>query len=256
LIFSEKFLMLKMNSPMISVESATFQKVTSKPGQRVRFRINDKALCVEEAVIEHYKTKGYKALWAENEFWALLLLLCFWDVIFLKIKGAVRWGGVDLEVQDRNFDLIFEKVVRTMVRPYDFFKPQFYERRKAFIEERIRHLQQQELGQILMQNYLLHKGSVRPWLARKRFGIQDCVGAVKAVGDKNILMILHRLISDYGARRSGFPDLIVYKDDTLFFCEVKSENDVVASHQSEWHNYFAEELGIKVVILNVISQNS
>ena len=64
--------------------------------------------------------------------------------------------------------------------------------------------------------------------------------------DKNsFLEILTRLISNFNAKRSGLPDLIVFNNDILFFSEVKSEKDRISDNQREWHKFLAQ-LNLKV----------
>ena len=50
----------------------------------------------------------------------------------------------------------------------------------------------------------------------------------------SILEMLRYLVEDYWARRSGWPDLLIFKDNEFFFAEVKSERDKLGKSQQRW----------------------
>jgi hypothetical protein len=50
----------------------------------------------------------------------------------------------------------------------------------------------------------------------------------------SILEMLRYLVEDYWARRSGWPDLLIFKENEFFFAEVKSERDTLGKNQQRW----------------------
>ena len=48
--------------------------------------------------------------------------------------------------------------------------------------------------------------------------------------------ILYYLVEDYWKRRSGWPDLLVYRDEQFFFAEVKSSSDRLSDNQMRWNH--------------------
>jgi hypothetical protein len=46
--------------------------------------------------------------------------------------------------------------------------------------------------------------------------------------------MLRYLVEDYWGRRSGWPDLIVFRENEFFFAEVKSATDKLGRSQQRW----------------------
>ena len=76
----------------------------------------------------------------------------------------------------------------------------------------------------------------------------------KSLTPSELIKIMERLISDFNHYRSGFPDLFLFKERKPLFVEVKSEREKIAKHQTEWHKYLSEVVGIKVVICRVVEK--
>jgi hypothetical protein len=46
--------------------------------------------------------------------------------------------------------------------------------------------------------------------------------------------MLRYLVEDYCGRRSGWPDLIIFRDNEFFFAELKSATDKPGTSQQRW----------------------
>jgi len=58
----------------------------------------------------------------------------------------------------------------------------------------------------------------------------------------DIYRILRYLVEDYWRRYVGWPDLIIYTQDHLFFAEVKSSRDKLSEDQKNWIDGNSTEL--------------
>lgn len=239
---------------MISCENITLRKARERTGGKAKYIINGGEYFAEEAAIRYYETLGYKALWSENAYWWTLMSLFFWDVIFAKTRGAVTLsvGGVDVELdpRDEDFEQHFKFTVQMNGMPSDFFTPEFYERRKALIRNKIQELQNSNLEQKLIASYNQNYGkNCRPIENWDRYALDELLISVQRLDKRRLIEILERLISDFRDNRAGLPDLIVYDDKDFFFSEVKGERDRISEKQREWHDFLSTTLGLKVEIL-------
>jgi len=50
----------------------------------------------------------------------------------------------------------------------------------------------------------------------------------------SILEMLRYLVEDYWARRSGWPDLLIFEEKEFSFAEIKSERDKLGKSQQRW----------------------
>lgn len=79
-----------------------------------------------------------------------------------------------------------------------------------------------------------------------RFNLDELLVPIKLMDKNTFLAILKRLFLNWYKYRSGFPDLILFNKEILFFSEVKSENDRISDNQKRWHRFLVEKLDLKV----------
>jgi len=238
---------------MISYKNIELQRAGNQQKGKAKYTINGNEYFAEEVAINHYKSLGYKALWTENTYWWTLMSLFFWDVIFAETRGAVSViiGGVQIELEpgDERFEQLFKQTILMNGMPSDFFTPEFYERRKSLLKNKIQELQYSNLEQKLSESYKQNYGrSCRPIENWDKYKIDELLISVQRVDKGKLIKILERLISDFNNNRAGLPDLVVYDDKDFFFSEVKSEKDKISEKQKEWHDFLSTTLGLKVEI--------
>jgi hypothetical protein len=238
---------------MISYKNIELQRAGNQQKGKAKYTINGNEYFAEEVAINHYKSLGYKALWTENTYWWTLMSLFFWDVIFAETRGAVSViiGGVQIELEpgDERFEQLFKQTILMNGMPSDFFTPEFYERRKSLLKNKIQELQYSNLEQKLSESYKQNYGrNCRPIENWDKYKIDELLISVQRVDKGKLIKILERLISDFNNNRAGLPDLVVYDDKDFFFSEVKSEKDKISEKQKEWHDFLSTTLGLKVEI--------
>jgi hypothetical protein len=238
---------------MISYKNIKLQRVEDQQKGKAKYLVNGNEYFTEEAVINHYESLGYKAIWSENSYWWMLMSLFFWDVIFARIRGAVSVvrGGIQIELDpdDIEFERIFEHTIQLNGMPSDFFAPEFYERRQNLIKNKIQELLYTNLEQKLNDSYKNNYGkNCRPIEDWKKYKIDELLISIQKIDKEKLLKILERLITNFNDNRSGLPDLIVFNSENFFFSEVKSEKDKLSDKQIDWHTFLSETLGLKVEI--------
>ncbi|MBI5458832.1 VRR-NUC domain-containing protein [Methanobacterium sp.] len=223
----------EIKNDQINFVTFDVEKIDSGGRGKAKYLFEGSDLFVEEVAIKFYENLGYNALWSEDYYWGFLMALLFWDVIFARLNGVFNEG--------------FPLASRFNDMPHDFFKPEFYLKRKNLINNRLNQLNNGNLEQEISKSYKRNYGkSCRPIEKWDRFTLEELMIPTKRMEKTIFLGILERLISNFAENRSGLPDLIVYNDNELFFSEVKSERDRVSDKQRLWHLFLAEEMQIKV----------
>jgi hypothetical protein len=205
-------------------------------------------LKIEEFVLEYYsKTLGYFGYWTENDYWWAIMSLLFWDIIFAKIPGA----------------FLPEPSPLVLDMPYDFFKEDFYIKRKSLIDKRILDLtqpsflglKQPNIETELVRSFEKHfRQPCRSMNWEKYSKVDDLFLAIRTLSGSQIISIMERLLSNFNDNRKGLPDLFLAKNDSVIFVEVKEEKEKVADHQYNWHKYIKGSLGVNVEICRVIDK--
>ena len=208
------------------------KKEENLKGGKSKYFFEDCSLFAEEVAIRYYENLGYNASWTENYYWWFLMALLFWDEIFAPINGV--FNG-------------FELYSRMNDMPMDFFTVEFYQKRKNLINNRIMRLKNADLEAEVSNSYNKNFGKCcRPIEDWNRYTLDELLVPTRIMDKNSFLGILTRLISNFNAKRSGLPDLIVFNESELFFSEVKSEKDRVSDNQREWHRFLVEKMKLKV----------
>ena len=94
------------------------QRLTIGKGKAYYKGSDGKELTIEQIVLERLRSEGCIGQWTENEYWWEIMALLFWDIIYSRIPGVYtpQFGEFPGPRQDM---------------PIDFFKPDFYARRKV-----------------------------------------------------------------------------------------------------------------------------
>lgn len=174
---------------------------------------------VEQAVADYYREQGWQCYYLENSLICGLFGLAFWDIIYSPVTGA--------------FLNPFQR------SPRDMFQPEFYQQRRPLIDCRLAELQ---------------SGNWHDWLTvfNKKIPISnDWVNwnlltpeiielSTKAIPAPILCRLFERILFDPRNNRTGFPDLIAFKDEKYQWIEVKGPGDKLQSNQIRWLKVFQE----------------
>lgn len=197
---------------------------------------------VEQFVINYYLDEhGYSSgLHGEGSSVVSIFGLLFWDVIFCEGVADAFWN----KFQGYPLDMHFGE--------------EFYSRREDMIKTKLllirEVLRMSELEEIVDRVWRENVGklSVVSWEAfgEGEEGLQRLKGLMKALGRKGIGDICERLAGNYRQWRSGFPDLVVWKDGgeegdeeedgregKVLFVEVKGPGDSLSEKQQLWLDF-------------------
>jgi hypothetical protein len=112
-------------------------------------------------------------------------------------------------------------------RPSDFGKPEYGVRRAKAIESHLSAIicEPQGLRQ-LFDLWLRPSDELGLYLGGRRpEHIQVARQLIAILPSASIVEMLRYLVEDYWGRRSGWPDLFIFRDNEFFFAEVKSATD-------------------------------
>ncbi len=205
---------------------------------------------IEQIALEHYRSQGWNGAWTENTYWWEIMALLFWDVIFARISGTYspELGAFPGRLQDM---------------PHDLFTPEFYSRRKALIERRIKDLTsprlfglvKTDLGTALTSAHRHHFGEpCRPIENWERYPLEMLLLSVHTLTAEQLAKVMRRLLENFSENRSGLPDLFTADaSGKPRFVEVKAEKESIAPHQLVWLKFLQGQVGIPVEICRVIS---
>jgi hypothetical protein len=74
---------------------------------------------------------------------------------------------------------------------------------------------------------------------------------IEILPSASIIEMLRYLVEDHWARRSGWPDLIIFRDKEFFFAEAKSATDELGTSQQRWLRDNRERLHFPFTVVEV-----
>ncbi|GAB2918078.1 exonuclease domain-containing protein [Rheinheimera gaetbuli] len=169
----------------------------------------------EQGVMAHYAVQGYTVFHAENNLWLALFGLWFWHELFEHPGSALHNP--------------FER------RPRNLAGGGFYQQFQAEIEHKLTQLDAPDAATSLLSALTAHYGKANSlfyWhsdLAQQLLPLLQ--HAPKAGGDSALAPILRAMAQDFNRHSSGYPDLLLVKDNQLQFIEVKAPGDKIQRHQ-------------------------
>ena len=184
---------------------------------------------VEQCVADYYHAQGWQCYYLENSLICGLFGLAFWDIIFSPVKGA--------------FLNPFQR------SPRDMYQPEFYQQRKALIDQRLDEIKS---GQ--WHDWLTVYNNKRPisndWVNWNLLTPAIVTQSVKAIPVSVLCRLFKRILFDPRSNRAGFPDLVAFRDNQYQFIEVKGPGDKLQNNQVRWLKVF-QELGVPAVVAYV-----
>lgn len=125
---------------------------------------------VEQIALKAFEERGWQGVWGENSLWEFMMALLFWDVFFAPIEGM--WEplfaqGSTLWEQDM---------------PRDWGGPEFYERRRSLIAQRLECLRSVDLHEEINNLYFTNCGRrCRPIWNWNKFSAAQLASAATAL---------------------------------------------------------------------------
>lgn len=141
-----------------------------------------------------------------------------------------------------------EGLIKT-IKPEDFGTKGYYQRQKKLIKK---HLNDIEDIEWLFDFWLERSYGFRQFLwAHRQEDIDKAKKVMLALGVENLRKVLDYMSMDYWHNFCGWPDLLVYNDNELFFAEVKSSKDKLSEDQKNWLLGNSEHMGFTAKILKI-----
>lgn len=197
-----------------------------KPGTEPRYRpqttiltLSDASRRVELAARDFYARFG-ECLYTENALVNTVLGLFIWDIVYHSVPGA--------------FFNPFQSA------PADFYQPSFSRRRASLLMERFEELESPEhFRRRVVDNYTRHHGKSNPLVRWGRVNRELLTQALERIPADHWRAMFQRLLSDLRENTSGFPDLVLFRDEGGYeFIEIKGPGDTLQQNQLRWMRYF------------------
>lgn len=183
---------------------------------------------VEEAVRFWFEGEGDECFYVENGLIPGLFGLCFWDIIFMPVKGA-------------------------FVNPYqrgplDLLTPSFRASRSAAIDSRLHELEVEgQLASRVHETYAAKQGIANAFVPWDLLSSELMELALTRIPLSHLLAMFSRMLFDLRNNRSGFPDLITFPAKAgegdacrgeYSMVEVKGPGDQLQPNQRRWIKAF------------------
>lgn len=169
----------------------------------------------EQGLIAHYAAQGYTVFHGENNLWLALFGLWFWHELF-----------------EHNDSALYNPFER---RPRNLAAGGFYQQFESAIEHKLSQLAEPVAASTLLGALTAHYGKANSlfyWhtdLAQQLLPLLQY--APKTNGVSSLAPILRAMAQDFSRHSSGYPDLLLIKDQQLEFIEVKAPGDKIQRHQ-------------------------
>jgi hypothetical protein len=190
-------------------------------------------LCrVEEFVARHFRRSGFEATFLESAF-NVLFGVYFWPVVQDRCDRRVRTVGIlDRHAYDqrRPSEVIWIRL------PSDFGSPDYSRRRAKAITKHLSAIAETSAELlVLFDNWLAPSVGLRQYLwAHRRESIETARKLIELIPPVILKSVLGYLVLNYWEHRSGWPDLLVYRENQWFLAEVKSWSDKLNENQNRW----------------------
>jgi hypothetical protein len=127
------------------------------------------------------------------------------------------------------------KMISTL-HPSDFGTLGYANRREDAIARHLQKMPQDRADLLWEFDYILpHSEGLREYLwAHERDVAARARTLIEVLPPSLVIAILRYLIKDYWGRYLGWPDLLLVRDDSFLFVEVKSSADHLSEEQKRW----------------------
>ncbi len=223
-----------------------------KGGQKGAQLMLDGTVCSpEHFVARHYELEGYSVIIAES-------------IPFHVIFGTYMWIVIqdmtDPQIQTVAFGerAAFESGARGpmvhTVLPNDFGTKAYAKRRTDSIEEHFLQLPTSKDELLWTFDYWTKPSKdLRNYLwAHRPDDVARARQIVAVLPIDVTIRILRFLVTAYWDRYCGWPDLLVYRNDTYHFVEVKSSKDSLSEQQKQWIREQYNDLNVPFTLVKIV----
>lgn len=183
--------------------------------------LSQSALRVELETQTFYSRIG-ACFYTENQLVNGVLGLFIWDIIFTPIAGV--------------FYNPFQHA------PSDFYDSEFQEQRADMLILRFTELDDSlRFCARIMENFETHWGKSNPLVRWPGISYELISLALQRVPTEHWRVMFDRILNDPRENMAGFPDLILFREDDLYyeFIEVKGPGDTIQQNQLRWMQHFS-----------------
>ncbi|MDE0988893.1 MAG: VRR-NUC domain-containing protein [Pseudomonadales bacterium] len=208
---------LPFNLPVTKIEQTTIQVS----------RLDDS---VEMCARAYFQDLGYESYYVENSLIRSLFGLCFWDIIYAPVSGA-----------------FFNPFQRG---PVDLYTSDFVGSRRMLISDRFKELKKNGPHGLATSIYREKLGVANPFVNWTYIDEKLLETALVKIPSQDLIRIFERLLIDLKNNSSGFPDLIVFDQNSYRMVEIKGPGDKLQKNQARWFRYFLAH-SIPAAVVNV-----
>lgn len=208
------------------------QRLGSKHGLTTEVTFNFPATKIEQTTIQvsrshdsvercaqaYYQDLGYESFYVENNLIRSLFGLCFWDIIYAPVSGA-----------------FFNPFQRG---PVDLYTPDFVDSRRMLISARFEELEKNGPLRLATAIYREKLGVANPFVNWIYIDEHLLETALVKIPSQDLIRIFERLLIDLKNNSNGFPDLIVFDQNSYRMIEIKGPGDKLQKNQARWFRYF------------------
>ena len=185
---------------------------------------------VEMCALAYFEDLGDECYYVENSLIRSLFGLCFWDIIYAPVSGA-----------------FFNPFQRG---PVDLYTSDFVRSRRVLISDRFNELEKNGPLGLATAIYREKQGVANPFVNWMSVDEQLMETALVKIRSQDLIRMFERLLIDLKNNSSGFPDLIVFDQNSYRMIEIKGPGDKLQKNQARWFRYFLEH-SIPAALVNV-----
>ena len=163
----------------------------------------------EAGVAGVMRRRGYRVFFAENTLWHSLFGLLFWDELF------------ESELLHSSFDWV----------PHCLKDRSFARRFAAQIDDKLDAVRSGSALNLLLRPIAANWGRPNGIFAWDHVDVDALRLLLSGTSGEGIATIVRSLCQNFRDMRDGFPDLMLEKDGTVSFMEIKAEGDVIRRNQ-------------------------
>ena len=172
--------------------------------------------------------------------------------LFRALYGIFFWDVIYCDAVPNVFRSKFQAA------PLDLACSSFFTSREAVIKSKLKAISESAIEALLdlaKVTWDSHKDKYTALINWDRFrSFEHLAGFVSCFSPKQLERLMERYAMDYGAVRSGFPDLTVWNPESrkLKVVEVKGPNDRLSHKQQIWLD-FLMDIGVDVEVCHVVA---
>lgn len=203
-LFAKDFYGRKFDNEKLSLQTSRLRE-----GELIRLDDSYRH-AAERGLIDHFTRQGCSAWFTENHLWRSLFALAFWEPLFN-----------DPRSQHSNFDRL----------PQSLRDKSFVVTYQAEIETIIEQMAKGNGLLPLVKTMTAHYGQPNGLFRWQKFKLEPIQLLLEPTNRKATASILKQMASNYPAMKDGYPDLLISRDQSIRFIEVKADGDQLRQNQ-------------------------